>query len=212
MNDVETRSLRRAALLLLVVSGVRWGWQARPRPAPPPAPEAGVALLEGSRTRAADAERRARPLAPGERIDPNRAPAEELDRLPGIGPATARAVVAFRDSAGAFRRAGDLAGVPGIGAATVARVTPLLDLADPPPARTIRPGRSRPPGVAPPLSLNAADEEALQMLPGVGPALARRIVEARRTRPFRTVEDLLLVRGIGPATLERIRRRVTVRP
>ncbi len=207
MNDGEIRSLRRAALLLLVASGARWGWEARPGVPPPPAVEAGPELLAESRERADEVARRSRPLAEGERLDPNRAPAEELDRLPGVGPATARAVVAWRDSAGGFRAPDDLVRVPGIGPATLARIRPWLELG---PASTApRPGGAE---EGPLVSLNRADEEALQALPGVGPALARRIVEARRARPFRSVDDLLEIRGIGPATLERIRPRATVRP
>lgn len=53
-----------------------------------------------------------------------------------------------------------------------------------------------------PVSLNAASLEDLEALPGIGPTLARRIVEGR---PYRQVEDLLRVKGIGPATLERLR-------
>lgn len=209
MNDVETRSLRRAALLLLVVSGLRWGWQARPGAAPPPAPETGTALLEGSRDEVREEALRSRPLAPGELVDPNRAPEEELDRLPGLGAATARAVVAYRDSAGGFRRPEELARVRGIGPATVARIAPHLDFSGAVPVRLARRGGG---GEVEAVSLNTADEAELRTLPGVGPALARRIVEERRARPFRTVEDLLRVRGIGPATLERIRPRVTVLP
>jgi competence protein ComEA len=46
----------------------------------------------------------------------------------------------------------------------------------------------------------------LEGLPGVGPALAGRILaERERIGGFAQVEDLLAVRGIGPATLERLR-------
>lgn len=53
--------------------------------------------------------------------------------------------------------------------------------------------------------LNQADPRELQTLPGIGPALARRIVAAR---PFARIDDLLGVPGIGPKTLERLRPRV----
>jgi competence protein ComEA len=60
------------------------------------------------------------------------------------------------------------------------------------------------------INVNTADETELTRLPGVGPALARRIVEARQQRPFQSLEDLLEVKGIGPATLSRFRGRAGV--
>lgn len=65
-------------------------------------------------------------------------------------------------------------------------------------------------GVAP-LDLNAATEEQLSRLPRVGPVIARRIVEHRRAvGGFRSVDELLNVRGIGERTLERLRPLLTV--
>lgn len=56
------------------------------------------------------------------------------------------------------------------------------------------------------VDLNAAGEAELALLPGIGPSLARRIAADRVQRgPFATVDDLRRVKGIGPATLERIR-------
>ena len=52
---------------------------------------------------------------------------------------------------------------------------------------------------------NRADAATLIQLPGIGPALAKRVVAARTEGLFRTPEDLLRVRGIGPATLTRLR-------
>jgi competence ComEA-like helix-hairpin-helix protein len=75
---------------------------------------------------------------------------------------------------------------------------------------------SRPPKLradgSPPIDLNRTTVEELTRLPGVGPALAARIVEARDARPFTSVEDLRRVRGLGQSTLERMRPLVTVDP
>jgi competence protein ComEA len=63
------------------------------------------------------------------------------------------------------------------------------------------------------VELNTATRGELLQLPGVGPALAERIEEYRRTQGgFAGVDDLLKVSGIGPATLERLRPLVYVRP
>jgi competence protein ComEA len=58
-------------------------------------------------------------------------------------------------------------------------------------------------GGAAPLDLNQATAVELEQLPGIGPSLAAAIVTWRQDHgPFRTVEDLLDVPGIGPAKLE----------
>ena len=65
-----------------------------------------------------------------ERIDPNTATVASLRRLPGIGPVTARAIVAFRrrHGPGVFRSAEDLRRVPGIGPVIAERIAPYLSL------------------------------------------------------------------------------------
>ncbi len=65
-------------------------------------------------------------------------------------------------------------------------------------------------GVPGPVNVNTASAAQLEELPGVGPALAGRIIEHRESQPFSSVEDLMDVPGIGPAILEKIRARVTV--
>jgi competence protein ComEA len=56
------------------------------------------------------------------------------------------------------------------------------------------------------LDANRATVTELEALQGIGPALAARIVEARRARPFSDLEDLAVrVRGIGDAKLRRLR-------
>jgi competence ComEA-like helix-hairpin-helix protein len=54
-------------------------------------------------------------------IDPNDAPAEDLELLPGVGPTLARTIVAYRLEHAKFTKADDLLGVPGIGPKTLER-------------------------------------------------------------------------------------------
>lgn len=60
-----------------------------------------------------------------------------------------------------------------------------------------------------PVNINTASEAELTRLPGVGPAIARRIVEGR---PYHSVEDLFRVRGIGPALMNNVRDQVEASP
>jgi competence protein ComEA len=61
------------------------------------------------------------------------------------------------------------------------------------------------------LDVNQATVREFDQLPGIGPALAQRIIDHRRSHGrFTTVEDLLLVKGIGSKKLERFRGLVTV--
>jgi competence protein ComEA len=59
-----------------------------------------------------------------------------------------------------------------------------------------------------PIDVNHATAADLRRLPGIGPALSQRIIEKRQQQPFRSVEDLRRVRGIGAKTLERLRPHV----
>jgi competence protein ComEA len=53
------------------------------------------------------------------------------------------------------------------------------------------------------VNINTADAEELMLLPRVGPAIAERIIEFReKNGKFKSVEDLMLVRGVGEKTFE----------
>ncbi len=58
-------------------------------------------------------------------VNINTATASELDRLPGVGAATAAAIIAYRDKNGPFRTVDDLGKVSGIGDAKLARIKPM---------------------------------------------------------------------------------------
>jgi len=62
-----------------------------------------------------------------------------------------------------------------------------------------------------PVELNQADAPTLELLPGIGPALAARILASKREDgEFHSVDDLLRVRGIGPRRLDALRPLLTV--
>lgn len=76
----------------------------------------------------------------------------------------------------------------------------------------IRVGRMQPADIgalALPVDVNAASAAELDTLPGIGPVLADRVVEAR---PFTAVGELDDVRGIGPVKLLGLRARARTRP
>jgi competence protein ComEA len=61
------------------------------------------------------------------------------------------------------------------------------------------------------VNLNTASVDDLTALPGIGPSYAKRIVEYReKNGPFKKVEDLLNVQGIGEKTLEKLKDRLTI--
>ena len=98
-------------------------------------------------------------------------------------------------------------GMRGLSAAMLCCLLCLGTVAAAPPGAKTAPEAARSGSV----DLNSASEEQLQEVPGIGPSLAKKIVEFRKENgPFKTVEDLLKVRGIGEKSLERLRPHVSV--
>jgi len=61
------------------------------------------------------------------------------------------------------------------------------------------------------VNINTASVEELDALPGIGPTIAQRIVDYRTENgPFRSIEDLMQVKGIGAATFADLKDRVTI--
>jgi competence ComEA-like helix-hairpin-helix protein len=62
-----------------------------------------------------------------------------------------------------------------------------------------------------PINLNTATSEELQLVPGIGPVTAEKILQMRKSYgAFKSVDDLRAVRGIGPKRLEKMRKYLTV--
>lgn len=70
-------------------------------------------------------------------------------------------------------------------------------------------GNKKPP--AHPVNLNSASAAELQQVPGIGPSTADKILEMRKSYgAFKSVDDLLAIKGIGPKRLDKMRKYLTV--
>jgi competence ComEA-like helix-hairpin-helix protein len=62
-----------------------------------------------------------------------------------------------------------------------------------------------------PINLNTATSEELQLVPGIGPVTADKILQMRKSYgAFKSVDDLRAIPGIGPKRLEKMRKYLTV--
>ena len=213
------------------------------------APELAGADIVRQAAQSRRAEALARPLAAGERVDVDRAPADELRRLPRVGPALARRIVEEREARGPFGSLESLRRVTGVGprllrdlashvtfdgvvpAATspgsapgapagAGALQPLQPASSGSPSAVVWVATSAPParsaaprasGCARPPDLNHATVAELLCLPGIGPALAERLVAERAAHgPFRDIADLARVKGLGAVRIERLKGSVTI--
>lgn len=132
-------------------------------------------------------------------VDLNTADADAVASIPGVGRELAERIIEDRLTHGPFDGLDGVRRVSGVGSSTVLALAPFATVSGTEEARPVR--------------LNEADAEELQRLPGIGPALAERIVADRSTRgPFRKLSDLRRVSGIGPATVRRLEGKVEVTP
>lgn len=223
MSSTERRALLLLLSLGMAGQGVRW-WATRPGE-----PPGQVELLSALPPKSPLAHRDsvaalARPLAPGERIDADRASAGELARLPRVGLALAKTIVADRETRGLFGALEGLDRVPGIGPGLLAAIGSHVTFSAGPVApasgqfaRPVGhpaggPAAHPPTSPSPRLNLNSASVSELDELPGIGPARAAAILQEREARgPFTSIEALSRVPGLGPSTLARLRDRVMVR-
>ena len=61
------------------------------------------------------------------------------------------------------------------------------------------------------VNINTADEKELDTLPGIGPAMAQRIIEYRETEgAFQSIEDIKKIRGIGEAKFAKLKDKICI--
>lgn len=94
--------------------------------------------------------------------------------------------------------------------ALLATVTGLSGLCTPSAQAATRPLAVVNPALEGQLNLNTATEEQLQLLPGVGPATAAKIIRYRQRHSFRSILHLMRIKGIGRKRFEAMRPYLTL--
>jgi competence protein ComEA len=145
-------------------------------------------------------------------LDINTATQQELKAVKGVGAATAKKIIDNRP----YKSLDELSKA-GLSAKKIASLKSSVTVgkaaAAPAPAPAAKPGAKKAPGATPepaaaaPVDLNKADQAALESLPGIGPALAKKIMAGR---PFQSVDDLSRIRGMSKAKIKAIQDQVTV--
>ncbi len=142
----------------------------------------------------------------GLKVPVNQATAVDFAQLPGVGPALAQRMVAFRDQQKGkkIKSLGQLVGVKGISPKKLTRLQPYLTTKAPKRLPTI--GQIS-------VNLNSATQAQLQAVPGIGPARAKAIVDHRATmkkqpyayqRKFRSNWDVTKVPGITSGLMTKL--------
>ncbi len=131
----------------------------------------------------------------------------DLDNLEGVGPALAGKIIAARP----FKSVEDLKNVKGLGEAKFNKIKNLVTV-ETPKAKSVRTTETKAKAKSQTVEservdINSADKATLEGLAGVGPALAEKIITAR---PFKSIEDLKNVKGIGEAKFNAIKDLVSI--
>ena len=61
------------------------------------------------------------------------------------------------------------------------------------------------------VNLNTATAEQLELLPGIGPSMAKKIIEYRTAKPFAEPMQVVRIKGIGRKTFEKLKPLITVK-
>ncbi len=139
-------------------------------------------------------------------IDINNADEKSLASLPGVGKATAKAIIAGRP----YKSLDDLKRVKGMSDKKISAIKDQVTFgaAAAPAAPSAAPKAAGKPGKSSTaiVDLNSADEKTLASLPGVGKATAKAIVAGR---PYKSLDDLKRVKGMSDKKINAIKDQVT---
>jgi competence protein ComEA len=148
------------------------------------------------------------------KININTATVTELDTLNGVGEATAKKIIEYRETKGAFKTVDDLAkaGI-GIGEKTLEKFRDQITVGDGKTIATAESSTASTPTVStgPLININTASAKELDKLNGVGEVTAQKIIAYREANgPFKTIDDLKKVAGVGDKTFDKFRAQITV--
>jgi len=130
------------------------------------------------------------------KININTASAAELDRLYGIGPAKAKAIIAARP----YNSVDELTKAYGIGDATLGKIRDYITVGD----KT----KAKKKSTSSKINIDTASCAELESLPGIVEVLAGKIISVR---PFRNIHKIKNVTGIGPKTFEKVRWKISTK-
>jgi competence protein ComEA len=152
------------------------------------------------------------------KVNLNTADAATLEALPGIGAATAKAIIAARP----IKSIDELEKIRGLGTNRIAALRNLVTTGDEPAPAASKAASSRtadaksttstkavprtPAGQK--VDINTAVKDDLDALPGIGPVKAQAIIDAR---PFKTIEDVMKVKGIKEGEFSKIKDLISVK-
>ena len=143
-------------------------------------------------------------------VNINTASEAELAAMPGMNFSKAKAAIADRNANGAFKSCEDIDRVNGIGPATVEKLLPACTVGDTATAApTPAPVAAEPTPQAAPtggvVNINTASEAELAAMPGMNLSKAKAAIADRNANgAFKSCKDIDRVRGIGPATVEKL--------
>ena len=155
----------------------------------------------------------------GRPVNLNSAGRAELVQIPGVGPTLADAILAHRKQHGRFESLEELDHLHGVGPKTLEKLRPWFSIGpggapvveEPveklerkPAAMTTTPSK-KVTALETTINVNTATAEQLQTLPAIGVKMAERIISERQKTPFKILEDLRRVSGIGVKTLEKLK-------